>query len=180
MIDVTKLQEGDIIRNKGSGQAYTVINRDGKFAVAVRSVSVMNPDEWDLVLRPTKGLVDTARFTELEESEPAKPKKPPAMQVNTQSGRFQADAPNLANAPREQSAPKPDPNPWIRYEFRGGGSNKFWEIKLDGTKYTTRWGRIGTDGSVTVKEFGSNWSAKHACQKIIDEKEAKGYRLVSR
>jgi len=33
-----------------------------------------------------------------------------------------------------------------RYELSEGTSNKFWEITLDGSAFTTVWGRIGTAG----------------------------------
>ena len=42
-----------------------------------------------------------------------------------------------------------------RYEFVEGTSNKFWEIKLEGSAFQTKYGRIGTPGAVTLKEFDS-------------------------
>src|SRR4051794_21017604 len=42
-----------------------------------------------------------------------------------------------------------------RWEFVGGKSEKFWEVGLDGTAVTSRYGRIGTNGQATVKEFDS-------------------------
>jgi hypothetical protein len=39
---------GDIVRNKGSGNAY-VAGRYGDCVIAVRTVEMTNPAEWDLV-----------------------------------------------------------------------------------------------------------------------------------
>jgi uncharacterized protein (TIGR02996 family) len=66
-----------------------------------------------------------------------------------------------------------------RYEFSEGKSNKFWEIELDDESFTTRWGRIGTAGQETTKEFDSRADAKREYDKLIAEKVKKGYVLVS-
>lgn len=66
-----------------------------------------------------------------------------------------------------------------RYEFSEGSSNKFWEIELDGSSFTTKYGKIGTDGQVTLKEFDSEDKAKKEYDKLIAEKTKKGYELVS-
>jgi uncharacterized protein (TIGR02996 family) len=66
-----------------------------------------------------------------------------------------------------------------RYEFKEGTSNKFWEIELEGESFTTRYGKIGTDGQETTKDFDSAAEARKAYDKLILEKEKKGYVLVS-
>ncbi|WP_375759433.1 WGR domain-containing protein [Corallococcus exercitus] len=65
-----------------------------------------------------------------------------------------------------------------RYEFTEGSSSKFWEITLEGTTLTKRWGRIGTDGQEKVEEFDSKAEAKKAYEAQIHEKERKGYTLA--
>ena len=65
-----------------------------------------------------------------------------------------------------------------RYEFKSGTSNKFWEISLDGKRFTTRYGRIGTDGQTTAKKFPSTATAKAEYEKLIAEKVRKGYRRI--
>ena len=65
-----------------------------------------------------------------------------------------------------------------RYEFSEGSSNKFWQIELDGTSFTTTYGRIGTDGQTSLKEFDSEEQAKREYEKLIAEKVKKGYELV--
>ena len=65
-----------------------------------------------------------------------------------------------------------------RYEFSEGSSNKFWEITLDGNSFTTTYGRLGTDGQSTTKEFDSPDKAKKEFDKLVAEKVKKGYQLV--
>jgi len=65
-----------------------------------------------------------------------------------------------------------------RYEFVEGTSKKFWEIELDGSSFTTTYGRIGTDGQTSMKEYDSDEKAKKEYDKLIAEKTKKGYELV--
>jgi uncharacterized protein (TIGR02996 family) len=64
------------------------------------------------------------------------------------------------------------------FEFKDGGSSKFWEIALDGTGYTVRFGKIGTDGQVSTKSFKSKGEARAEHDKLVGEKTKKGYKLV--
>ncbi|NUO54843.1 MAG: WGR domain-containing protein [Polyangiaceae bacterium] len=66
-----------------------------------------------------------------------------------------------------------------RYEFKEGKSNKFWEIELEDDSFTTRFGRIGSDGQESTKSFDSRAEAKREYEKLIAEKVKKGYQLVS-
>jgi predicted DNA-binding WGR domain protein len=115
---------------------------------------------------PVAKAVATQRFAELETTIEEEPRKAPAPVPVTQ-----------AKPVVTQSQPATAPT-WRRFECVRGTSNKFWEITLQGSKYTTRWGRIGTDGSVTVKEWGSDYEARCEYRKIIDSKLAKGYREI--
>jgi len=46
---IKDVMTGDVLRNVGTGHAYVVIaNVDGQL-VAVRTVTVTNPDEWDII-----------------------------------------------------------------------------------------------------------------------------------
>jgi predicted DNA-binding WGR domain protein len=62
-----------------------------------------------------------------------------------------------------------------RFEFKGGGSNKFWEISLDDKALTVRFGRIGTDGQIQTKIFENRTRATAEGMKLIQEKLRKGY-----
>jgi predicted DNA-binding WGR domain protein len=63
-----------------------------------------------------------------------------------------------------------------RYEFSEGTSNKFWEINLSGKSFTTTYGKIGTGGQTTIKQFKSEAEAKKEYDKLVNEKVKKGYQ----
>lgn len=65
-----------------------------------------------------------------------------------------------------------------RYEFSEGTSNKFWEINLSGKSFTTTYGKIGTSGQTTIKQWKSEAEAKKEYDKLVAEKTKKGYQLV--
>jgi uncharacterized protein (TIGR02996 family) len=65
-----------------------------------------------------------------------------------------------------------------RYELSEGNSNKFWEIELRGTSFTTTYGKIGAKGQTTTKTFGSPTEATKEHDKLVGEKTKKGYALV--
>ena len=66
-----------------------------------------------------------------------------------------------------------------RYEFSEGTSNKFWEINLSGKSFTTTYGKIGTSGQTTIKQFKSDADAKKEYDKLIAEKVKKGYQAAN-
>ena len=65
-----------------------------------------------------------------------------------------------------------------RYEFIEGSSSKFWQIDLDGSSFTTTYGKIGTDGQMSMKEYDSPEKAKKEYDKLVAEKTKKGYTEV--
>lgn len=46
------LQQGDIVRPRWSGNSYVVTGNYGDFVLAVRTVHMANPEEWDLIKVP--------------------------------------------------------------------------------------------------------------------------------
>lgn len=71
----------------------------------------------------------------------------------------------------------------MRYEYRGGGSNKYWEIFQpmtinDDWVVDVRFGRIGTSGQSHRKVFGSKWSADRYYDSKVEEKLRKGYHVT--
>ena len=62
-----------------------------------------------------------------------------------------------------------------RFEFVGGTSAKFWEIRLAGTAVTVRFGRLGTEGQMQAKTFPSPEAACQHAERVIAEKTRKGY-----
>lgn len=61
------------------------------------------------------------------------------------------------------------------FEFRDGRSDKFWEITLSGPAHTVRYGRVGTAGQSTTKQFPSAELAQASHDKLINQKLKKGY-----
>ncbi|MDP3153144.1 MAG: DNA ligase [Archangium sp.] len=61
------------------------------------------------------------------------------------------------------------------FEFIEGSSAKFWEIRVEGTTFYTRYGKIGTDGQMTQKDFDSDEKTQSEANKLIAEKTKKGY-----
>lgn len=65
-----------------------------------------------------------------------------------------------------------------RFEFREGSSNKFWEVTASGNTLTVRFGRIGTAGQEKSKTFANAALAQKEQDKLIAEKQGKGYKEV--
>lgn len=62
-----------------------------------------------------------------------------------------------------------------RYEFSEGNSSKFWEVQVVGSDLSVRFGRIGTNGQITMKNCGDAAAAMRERDKLIREKTGKGY-----
>ncbi|MGW4891533.1 DUF4132 domain-containing protein [Kitasatospora sp. NPDC004240] len=65
-----------------------------------------------------------------------------------------------------------------RFEYTEGSSAKFWEVAVDGSTVTVRYGRIGTAGREQLKELDSPQAALKHLIKVIAEKQGKGYVAV--
>jgi predicted DNA-binding WGR domain protein len=66
-----------------------------------------------------------------------------------------------------------------RFEYVGGGSDKFWEITTRGTEVIVRFGRNGTSGQTTTKVFPDAAAARKHADKLIRQKTGKGYVAVA-
>ena len=81
--------------------------------------------------------------------------------------------------PAAKAAPKPaagsDKESPRYFEFSEGSSNKFWEIRLDGTSVRTRYGKIGASGATTLKPYPNAAAANKEYDKLVAEKTKKGY-----
>lgn len=66
-----------------------------------------------------------------------------------------------------------------RFAFVEGGSSKFWEVAINGTDVTVRFGRTGTNGQTQTKTFPDGAAATKHADKLIQEKTGKGYREAS-
>lgn len=58
------------------------------------------------------------------------------------------------------------------------GHNKFWAVSVHGSTLKTTYGKNGTKGQETVKQFPSEAAAKAAADKLKSEKQGKGYQFV--
>ena len=68
------------------------------------------------------------------------------------------------------------------YEFIGEDkerkierAEKYWEVSQVGKKVTIRFGKIGADGQLIVKDFETKEEAEAHMAKLIKEKTKKGY-----
>ncbi len=62
-----------------------------------------------------------------------------------------------------------------RFEFVGGDSSKFWEVRTQGCDVYTSYGRIGSAGQTSCKALPSAEGATAHVESLIREKTAKGY-----
>ncbi len=63
----------------------------------------------------------------------------------------------------------------VHLVFSDAKSNKFWRARTDGNTMYINYGRIGSDGQMSVKEFGSEDAARAAMTKQAQSKRKKGY-----
>ncbi len=64
------------------------------------------------------------------------------------------------------------------FEFKDEKSSKFWEITLENASLKTRYGKIGTAGQISEKQFENELSAEKEYNKLIAEKTKKGYAEI--
>ena len=60
-------------------------------------------------------------------------------------------------------------------KLQSGHTAKYWEITQVGKKTIIRFGKIGTDGQLSIKEFDSKAEAEAFVAKKIKEKTKEGY-----
>ncbi|HME13729.1 MAG TPA: SMI1/KNR4 family protein [Candidatus Acidoferrum sp.] len=65
-----------------------------------------------------------------------------------------------------------------RFEFKEGSSNKFWEVTVSKNTLTVRFGRVGSAGQEKSKTFATPALAQKEQDKLIAEKQGKGYKEV--
>jgi predicted DNA-binding WGR domain protein len=66
-----------------------------------------------------------------------------------------------------------------RFEFVGGGSDKFWVVTINGNEVTVHFGRNGTQGQTQKKSFPDSIAAIRHAETLVRAKIAKGYREVA-
>lgn len=66
-----------------------------------------------------------------------------------------------------------------RFEFVGGNSSKFWEVRVEGRDVYVAYGRIGSTGQTSFKSLQTAEAATSHAEKLVREKTAKGYVEVT-
>jgi uncharacterized protein (TIGR02996 family) len=61
------------------------------------------------------------------------------------------------------------------FVYTDAKSNKFWNIDLQGARFTVNYGKLGSPGQTQVKEFADEEKARQAHDKLVAEKLGKGY-----
>ncbi|WFB10108.1 WGR domain-containing protein [Streptomyces sp. LX-29] len=64
---------------------------------------------------------------------------------------------------------------YLELSQEGGGAHKFYEVTVDGTVVSVRYGRIGAAGQLQTSTFPTAQKAQAAAAKKIGEKVRKGY-----
>jgi uncharacterized protein (TIGR02996 family) len=62
------------------------------------------------------------------------------------------------------------------FTFTDGKSNKFWNIELQGSRFTVTFGKVGSKGQSQTKEFADAQAAQKEAARLIAEKLRKGYQ----
>lgn len=63
----------------------------------------------------------------------------------------------------------------VHLVFSDGRSNKFWRARVDGGTLYVNYGRVGSDGQTSIKDYGSAGAADAALDKQAAGKRKKGY-----
>ncbi len=122
---------------------------------------------------PKVGAIITFRYQEL--SNTGVPRFPSYVGERI-DGRFASATAKGSTVRKLEAATAKGSEPGARYfEFIEGSSAKFWEIRVEGSSFITRYGKIGTDGQVTQKDFDSEAKAQAEAARLVVEKTKKGY-----
>ena len=62
-----------------------------------------------------------------------------------------------------------------RFEFVGGGSDKFWAVAVNGATVMVQFGRNGAAGQTKTKTFADTFAAQRHADNLIRQKTGKGY-----
>ena len=65
------------------------------------------------------------------------------------------------------------------FEFVGGNSSTFWEVRFLDCDVYVAYGRIGSTGQTSFKSLQTAEAATSHAEKLVREKMAKGYVAVA-
>ena len=86
---------------------------------------------------------------------------------------------NLSSMSAQHDQNTADPDVERIFHCTENGSYKFWRVRIQGSEQTVCYGRIGTPGQTQTKTFESAEAAHVATEKLIAQKQAKGYIAVT-
>ena len=113
---------------------------------------------------------------------PVAKKKTPIAKAKAPVAKKKTPVAKKTKAPTAKKTPataSPAATPGARYfEFVEGKSSKFWEVLVEGSTLTTRYGKIGTKGQSKDKGLVSAAAAKKSGDSLVAEKIKKGYREI--
>ncbi len=119
----------------------------------------------------------SSRTTSAPTTSAARAPAPAAKRTRTASSGTTAAA--AAPAPAPAAAPASATNRiYLELSEDGGGSHKFYEVLIDGTKVSIRYGRIGDGGQKQEQKFRTAAEAIAFAQKKANEKKKKGYEVA--
>lgn len=163
-------KEHDKLVAEKAKKGYVLVNGAGTIAAAPEPAKAAPKPAAAKAAKPV--FDDEGDDEDEDEDEAPKPKAaqvPAAKKAVAEKPAATPKAPPAAGASKSGEA-------GARYfEFVDGGSSKFWEIKLEGTAFTTRYGKIGTEGQISMKEYESEEKAQREHDKLVAEKTRKGY-----
>ena len=119
---------------------------------------------------PAVGTVVTLRYQEL--SDRGVPRFP------VYAGTREDDSPLFHPSEKGVMAMSATTSTRRRFEYAGGGSDKFWEVAVHGAAVTVRFGRNGTAGQRQTKAFPDAAAARRHADRLTREKAGKGYAEV--
>jgi DNA ligase-1 len=118
---------------------------------------------------PAVGTFITFRYQEL--SEAGVPRFPSYVTVRTDAAPAEAPKPVRAAPKKTRAKPKAAVPAVRRFELE----SKFWEVEPQGTSYTVRYGRIGSDGVRKTRTLGSASEVADLVGQLVTDKLGKGY-----
>lgn len=161
-------------RHKGRLGALLVQLDDGtEFSVGTGFSDAQREDP------PPVGSTITFRYQEL--SDGGVPRFPSFVRMRKRATESPKPSAKKTGAVKEKtagSAKKKSAAKSRTFEFDDGKSSKFWEVAIDGTDVTVRYGRIGSDGQRKTKSFADAAAANAHLEKLIGQKTSKGYEEV--
>lgn len=161
-------------RHKGRLGALVVQLEDGtEFSVGTGFSDAQREDP------PPVGSTITFRYQEL--SDGGVPRFPSFIRTRKRAAGSAKPSTQEASSAKKKAAPgtgKKVAGKRRMFEFNDGKSSKFWEIGIDGTDVTVRYGRIGSDGQTKTKSFAGADAAEAHMEKLIEQKTGKGYEEV--